>query len=370
MSANLTDFRPAQYFHGKECYVGYYVVNPFTKKMVRKKIKLNHIISAKERKRYGQRLAFEINTKLYDGWNPFVDESSSSSKVILKAVECFLSEKEKTLRKDSMRSYRSFSKMFLEWCDSTNMSSCYCFEFDKIHAERLMFSIENKGVSNKSYNNYRVFFTTLFLYFKEKGWTNVNPFASIKHKREDLKVRNTIPPEERKRIVDYFVQHDMYGYVVMMMMCYQCLIRPKEMLMLRIRDIDPVSWIIKIDSSIAKNHKRRDIAIPDSLIPYYTSIIDKDEHFYIFSEKYMPGGRMLTSRDSGRTWSKMRDELGLPKEYQFYSLKDTGITEMLEAGVAPKYVKELADHHSLEMTEKYTHKSNAVKIKNATKIEF
>ena len=58
----------------------------------------------------------------------------------------------------------------------------------------------------------------------------------------------------------------------------------------------------------------------------------------------------------------MRRALSLRPEWQFYSLKDTGITEMLEAGVPPKLVKELADHSSLEMTEKYLHKSSAKKI--------
>lgn len=66
----------------------------------------------------------------------------------------------------------------------------------------------------------------------------------------------------------------------------------------------------------------------------------------------------------------MRDSLKMPAAYQFYSLKDTGITEMLEAGVPAKFVKELADHHSLEMTEKYTHRSDAKKILEWNKLEF
>ncbi len=60
MSFSVLDFRPAQYFSGKDCYVGYYVKNPFTHRLVRKKIKLNHISSSRTRKRYGHRLAFEM----------------------------------------------------------------------------------------------------------------------------------------------------------------------------------------------------------------------------------------------------------------------------------------------------------------------
>lgn len=79
---------------------------------------------------------------------------------------------------------------------------------------------------------------------------------------------------------------------------------------------------------------------------------------------------MLNARDVGRTWAVMRSSLSLPASCQFYSLKDTGITEMLESGVPAKYVKELADHHSLEMTERYIHKSSAKKILEWNRLEF
>ena len=41
---------------------------------------------------------------------------------------------------------------------------------------------------------------------------------------------------------------------------------------------------------------------------------------------------------------------------QFYSLKDTGITNMLEDGVATNEVQGQADHSSLEMTSVYARK--------------
>ena len=70
----------------------------------------------------------------------------------------------------------------------------------------------------------------------------------------------------------------------------------------------------------------------------------------------------MNTRDTGRTWANMREALGFSSCYQFYSLKDTGITEMLEAGVPAKMVQELADHHSLEMTQKYVGKSKSKDI--------
>ena len=70
------------------------------------------------------------------------------------------------------------------------------------------------------------------------------------------------------------------------------------------------------------------------------------------------------------TWQKMRENLSLPDSYHFYSLKDTGITEMLESGMPSKFVKDLAGHHSLSMTERYLHVSDARRILKANTVRF
>ena len=50
--------------------------------------------------------------------------------------------------------------------------------------------------------------------------------------------------------------------------------------------------------------------------------------------------------------------------------KDTGITEMLESGMPSKFVKDLAGHRSLSMTERYLHVSDARRILQANKVRF
>ena len=48
-----------------------------------------------------------------------------------------------------------------------------------------------------------------------------------------------------------------------------------------------------------------------------------------------------------------RNACSLPKEVKFYSLKDTGITNMLEHGVPINTVQKQADHSSVAMTAIY-----------------
>ena len=58
-------------------------------------------------------------------------------------------------------------------------------------------------------------------------------------------------------------------------------------------------------------------------------------------------------------WDKVRKKYGFRKEVQFYSLKDTGITDMLNAGVPAIKVRDQARHSDLRITEIYTARNNS-----------
>jgi len=61
----------------------------------------------------------------------------------------------------------------------------------------------------------------------------------------------------------------------------------------------------------------------------------------------------LRTKDAGTKWSKLRENLKLPNEYQLYSLRDTAITEMLLSNISAKVVQTHADHHDLTITSGY-----------------
>lgn len=55
----------------------------------------------------------------------------------------------------------------------------------------------------------------------------------------------------------------------------------------------------------------------------------------------------------------MRPGIGLAKEYKFYSLKDTGITNMLRAKTDILSVRDQARHSNIAITDTYTPKDIA-----------
>lgn len=366
MSSHIfVDFRPAEiHDNASGTTIVYYVKNPSTGLLERQRMKLNHIHDKRERLKYGRLKVQQINKQLYDGWNPIV-EKSGLSKVISVAEAIRLYKKSyANVRPDSLRSYDSMTKTFTEFCTLYNIADKPIYEFGRQAAQQYMLHIDNRDVSAKTYNNYVRFMGQFMNYCVDKGLAKENPFASIKLKRVDEKKRTVIPPEVREKIMDYLVHEKMDGFRLICLLTYHCLIRPKELLMLKVSYVSMKDNLITIPSEVAKNHCERQISMPMEIAVLMADHIKSTtSDQYLFSFDYKPGKKLLTTRDTGRTWSNLRKALGLPACYQFYSLKDTGITEMLEAGVPAKMVQELADHHSLEMTQKYVGKSKAEDIR-------
>jgi integrase len=365
------DFRPAEVVNKKETYVAFYVLNPYTRKMTRKRIRCNHVRGKADRLKYARLLCQAVNDRLYEGWNPFLDDLPGGPVTVREAVSRFLAAKGKSARKRTMDSYRSSSDMFLEWLTLHKMDKAYCVTIDRKNLlDYLSWSASRKCLSNKSYNNYCIFLGTLFGFFKETGLILDNPAERIPRRKVDSKLRVTIPKPDRKAIRDFVDEHIPRFYYVMQM-CFRLFMRPNEIVQLRVGDIDFDNGLIRVPSYVAKNHGERVLAVPGELMEYFRTLSQYPPTYYIFAGgTYAPAPKRIAPTRIADTWREMREKLKLPASYQFYSLKDTGITEMLEAGVPAKYVKELAGHHSLEMTERYTHRSEAKKILEWNRLEF
>ena len=66
-----------------------------------------------------------------------------------------------------------------------------------------------------------------------------------------------------------------------------------------------------------------------------------------------PAAKQIPEAKMRKTWEKMRAAVKLPVEMQLYSLRDTGINNMLKSGIDPLTVMQHADHHDLSMTTRY-----------------
>lgn len=363
-------FKPAKYHTGKCCYVSFYVADPLTGTLSRRRVKLDHI-PKKERRRYADALINSINERLYSGWNPLAERLKKATVTIGQAIGQYLEAKAKGTRKDTMRSYRSFADSFGSWLKQGGIDGRFLITIGEDMLLDYLTSIED-GISARTYNNYVTFLRGLFEWCRRRRWVADNPASKLETKRVDEKKRATIPPGDRKRILEWF-ERDNPNFVCAMMLCYRLFVRPKEMCGLRLANIDFAEGLLTVPAHVAKNHKERVLAMPAEIRAFVDRYSESPKDWFLFANTRYEAGRrekpMAPTRIAG-SWEAMRKALKLPDGYQFYSLKDTGITEMLEAGVPAKYVKELADHHSLAMTERYTHKAEAKRILEWNTIRF
>jgi len=255
MIQHVITFRPAEYHPGKEACVVYYALDPEIGKLVRKRVKVNRVHGARERARYARQLCHEINVRLFEGWNPFIEGTSVFDGISMKkGIDEFMNARQKEVRYDTMRSYKSHLKWFAQYLTEQGKLLLPIRSFSVTDAEKLADALSHKPhIAIRTYNSYLQFLRNLFNFFISKAYLKENPFAKIRGKKPDEKRRTIIPLATRTRIARYFIEHDLVPYLYVMQLCYKCLVRPKEILMLQIKHIDFVEKMINIPSEIAKN---------------------------------------------------------------------------------------------------------------------
>ena len=95
MATPFIDFRPAQVKRNKETYISYYVLDPTSNQLKRMRIRCNRIKNRREQAKYATLLCFEINRKLYGGWNPLTGEDPAERRNILEVPKATKSHKQR-----------------------------------------------------------------------------------------------------------------------------------------------------------------------------------------------------------------------------------------------------------------------------------
>ncbi len=357
------DYTPPKLTIGKDWYISYYVKSPETNKLKRIRIKLNHIKPITERKKAAKSIIAALTEKLALGWNPFVESVAVNAYTKLyTALDHFLTIKEKETESNSIRSYKSFIKTFRKWLDDNSFTKeSFCPSFQEVHAMRFSQELElNQKISARTYNNYIAFFVLLFNWLLEKGYVANNPFINIKKKRKkDTAKKRRILSDSELYSLFHYLKTANKEYLVICILCYSCFLRPKEIALLKCSDIDIDNQLIHIRKDVAKNDNDSYRTIPNEALEYLKVLEFSQPEDYLFSHNqgynFKSGKNPLCSRKIAKYWQNIiRSKLNFPMDIQFYSLKDTGITNMSDLAKIPlNIVRKQADHSDLSMTAIY-----------------
>lgn len=351
-------------YTGKEWYIGFMAYDPLTKRRKRKKMKLNHIEKISLRRKYADGLIKRLVDKLESGWNPWIEADCEKAYHTFNAV-CITYRRyidalfnDGLLRFDTKRDYSSKLKIIEQWNNQRKDSITYIYQFDRdFILDFLDYIYLDKGNTPQTRNNYLTFIGIFCSYLVEKNFLKTKPSDGISFfsKRKMKKIRTIINDNDIHRLYDFLNKENRY-YLLACYIINYCFVRRKEMSYLKIENISLKKQTLFIPCNISKNGKGEIVTIPRIVIELMLDlkIFNYPSNYYIFSDNFMPGPQRIHEKRFTDYWSKIiRPNLNFPISYQFYSLKDTGITNMLR-----KYdvlsVRDQARHSSLEMTNKYT----------------
>ena len=340
--------------------IEYYVAHPQTGKLTRKKIKLTRIVSRYTRKsdarRHAAGMVALINERLAGGWNPFLEgEDARMYERLADVAGRFLASRARELRPATARSYESVVGLLVKWCEA-HCPGIYCSVFGRGHAVRYMdYLYDERGVGAATYNNTLKVLRLFFSWMRERCYTRQNPFEQVRAKARRGKRRTLVPRETRAEIARYLTEHGRGGFLLVCRLVYNSLIRPGEIKQLRVGDVNLAAHYITVPGEVAKNHKTRlasiTPAIAEALEAMRLERFPKD--YYLLGGHLAPSKEPMGTRRLAKEWDRLRRDLALPQEMQLYSLRDTGIFDMLKAGIDDLSVMQHADHSSLDITTIY-----------------
>ena len=231
---------------GAQWYVFFSYLNPETNKYDRFKIIISKKIKTKtDRYVRAKTIINEINDKLFNGWNPY-DQNLSKIITISDAIEHFLSIKKETIRYRSYHTYKNCATKFLKYLKENRKLQITVHSFTYKDAISFMDYTKHKlNVKNRTYNNYRKFLINLFNFFIERELILVNHFKRIKKLLEEQAEIIRLEPFELDIIKTYLPKDD-YPLFICTQMVFYCLIRPAELMRLRVKDIDHVRGFINV----------------------------------------------------------------------------------------------------------------------------
>lgn len=347
---------------GTEWYVEFYAYDPARCKLRRKRIKVNRIKSLAKRRSYARDMMARITLQLQRGWNPWIAKDTSQLLVFSDVCDTYEAYIDKMFasgqyRKETYAGYKSYLKNLREYV-STESPIYYLYQFDRAYIvgflDYIFIGRDNGGQTRNNYLSWLSVFTGWAVV---KGYLTTRPTEGIPKidKRHLVKQRSVIPLDVVRRIGRWLEEHDPY-FLLACQLLYNCFIRPVEMTRLKVGWINVEAGTVAIPAEASKNRESMVVTLPKSVLYKMMDlgIFKSPSEDFLFSRNLRPGPHQIDTIIFRHHWNSLRSALGLRKEWQFYSLKDTGITEMLDNNIASITVRDQARHSSLAVTEVYT----------------
>lgn len=348
-------------------YIEFFVAHPDSGVSTRFRRNLNIYrarVSYAEFLRQAHTLCANLNARLASGWTPFGEEDNRRYTPVRTALYEYLDKKHRELRPATLVSYKSVIDILLNWLDVQGMGEITIGNCTRGVVLRFLDALQDeksgrKPLSNNAWNTYLKKYKAIFGFLQERGYIVDNPFANIRTKPKEDKRRTVVAPEWRARIIDYVMRTNP-NYMLVLLLVYNSLIRPKEIELIQIGDVDLVHSWVHIAADKAKTHKERYAPLTPQTVALLQewNLGNYPPTYYLLGSNYAPSRAKCFHGKYKKDFMKIQAALDLPAGISLYSFKDTGISDMFAAGLDALTIMRAADHHDLSVTTRYACQAN------------
>ena len=180
--------------------------------------------------------------------------------------------------------------------------------------------------------------------------------AEIYHLREPQKVPLVMSPDETKRLLA--VASNLKARVLLSL-SYGCGLRAGEVVRLKVKHIDSVQRIIRVEQS--KGRKDRNVMLsPETLAllrQWWKARRGYDATTPVQERWLFPGrrpGKPMTTRQLSRLFHAAAEAAGIKKGVTLHALRHSFATHLLDRGTDIRKIQALLGHDKLDTTARYT----------------
>lgn len=358
---------------GKTWYVDFMSYDPAEQKMKRKKYMLDGISKVTDRRKRAADIIANVTARLREGWNPWVEASNSRQFTKVDAViNIYIKYLEKLYESQSIKEstytdYRKRLRVLQEFMANHAVPIMYIYQFNLSYiSDFLDYILMDRDSSARTRNNYKVWVSSLCSWMVEKQYLETNPCERIKALKEEPKRREALSASDLRKLGKYLKENDPH-FLLLCRMAYYTFIRPEEMTNIRLKDIFLHEQKVFVGGNISKNRQDGMVGLNDELVKMMIDleVFKYDSDCFLFSNGFKPGRKKITTKVLRNHFYKVRDALRLSKNYQFYSLKDSGIRDLANAaGIV--VARDQARHSDISTTNKYL-KGSSLTVHEETK---
>ncbi len=326
---------------GKDSYLFYYVRNPESGRLVRFKIMLNRYLKGAERDFMAAQISANVYNNFMKGINPFtapsVGRTATPLMTVIGRYKTYIKKLEQkgAMSEKTRIDYYSRLNIFEEWLEDRHYNNKKVYELDTALAtDFLDYILLDRETSTLTRNNYRTWMSAFCTWLVEKQYLSDNPISKIPILPVKEKFREPLSVPDVKRMSAHLRQTDK-RFLLACYFEYYTMIRPIELVKIRVRDIQLQDQTVFVPSMVSKNRKNGRVPLHDKIVKLMLEleVFSHSGRSYLFGKQFIPSEERARSDIFRNRFAKLREELGFPPYYMFYSLKDTGIIDHGEATV-------------------------------------